>query len=139
VQVEYPSLGDLALMKPFLLLLAFALVAAIAALGGYLFEMRQSTEAYELVGASETFELLGNLRAGDTNAAMDALETDLDMRVIVLRGILDESPRMKHAPNYTNLLRRVAAYRAAHPHHNGDTNIDSLVVQALNSVAQPNR
>lgn len=117
-----------------MLLLAILVALAIGAVVGYLYEMRHSTATYEFGEACNTFNLLRNLRAGDTNAAMDALEADLDMKVISLRLILDGSPRIEHAQNYTNLLRRIAAYRSVHPHNNDVTNIDSLVVHALNSV-----
>jgi hypothetical protein len=122
-------------MKELMLALAILVALAIGAVVGYQYQLVHSTATYEFGEACKTFDLLRKWRAGDTNAAIDALEADLDMNVINLRLILDSSPRIEHAQGYTNLLRRIAAYRSVHPHHNDITNMDSLVVQALNSVA----
>jgi hypothetical protein len=90
--------------------------------------------AYELGNAADTFTVLHNLRAGDTNAAFDSLEGDLDLSVLALDGILEEYPAVEHAANYTNLLRRIAAYRAAHPYHDEVTNLDAAVKEILDGV-----
>src|SRR5215510_13006944 len=92
----------------------------IGGLAGYFFEMQRATTTGVLTEAGNTYRTLRDLRSGDTNAVFEALENNLDMSVFSLRAILDEHPHAKYAKNYTNLLRRVAEYRLAHPHHNLD-------------------
>jgi hypothetical protein len=126
-------------MKQALIVLLVLAALVIAALVGYFYQMRRATPSYEFLRASDTYRILRDLRSGDTNAVFEALENDLDLRVIALRAILDESPRIERGKNYTNLLRRVAEYRSAHPHHNEISNVDEMVTQALNSVSKTNR
>jgi len=82
---------------------------------------------------------LRDLRSGETNAVFEALEDNLDVSVVSLRALLDESPHAEHAKNYTNLLRRIAEYRSTHPDRNRNSNIDEMVREALNSVNKTNR
>lgn len=111
----------------------------IGALAGYFYEMRRATTIDVSLQASTTYQTLRDLRSGDTNAVFQALEDNLDMRVIELRAILDENPRIKRASNYTNMLRRIAQYRSAYPHHNDNRDIDEMVTAALKSVSGTGR
>ena len=111
----------------------------IGALVGYFYHMHRSTVSYEFSRACDTYRTLQDLRSGDTNAVFEMLENDLDMRVVALRSILDAHPGINHAKNYTNLLRRIAEYRSAHPHHSEISNVDEMVTQALDSVSKTNR
>jgi hypothetical protein len=90
--------------------------------------------SYEFGRAADTFNTLRDLRAGETNRVFDALESDLDWSVISLRGILDDYPAVEHAPDYTNLVRRIADYRAVYPHRDDNTNMDASVIQVLTAI-----
>src|SRR5438445_6552030 len=126
-------------MKEALIFLLVLGALIIGALVGYFYEMQRGTTTNVFLEAGNTYRTLRDLRSGDTNAVFDALENNLDVSVFSLRAILDEHPYAKYAKNYTNLLRRVAEYRLAHPHHNLDSNIDEMVTAALNSVSKTNR
>src|SRR6185436_6017762 len=125
-------------MKQVLVFLLVLGALIIGALTGYFYQMQRATATHTLLQASSTYSTLRDLRSGDTNAVFTALEADLDMSVVSLRAILNEHSHAKYAKNYTNLLRRVAEYRSAHPYHNGNSNIDAMVTEALNSVIKTN-
>jgi hypothetical protein len=88
--------------------------------------------------AADAYTTLNELRSGNTNAIFDNLEEELDIRVVSLSAIVKENPSIEHAKNYQNFLRRVAGYRAKYPHHNDDTNMDSMVTTALTKAAKEN-
>jgi hypothetical protein len=96
-----------------------------------------SIASYEFTGATETFALIRELRAGDTNAAFDSLERDLDSSVLVLHAILHDYPTMeiKYGEHYTNILRTIGEYRSAHPHP-GDR--AASVAEILSQVKKQN-
>lgn len=126
-------------MKEILVFVLVIVALIIGVLAGYFYEVQSSAATGILAEAGKTYRTLQSLRAGDTNAAVEGLENDLDQNVISLRFMLNEHPHDKHAKNYTNFLWRVARYRSAHPYHNANTNIDELVTSALNSVSKTNR
>ena len=125
-------------MKEAFVFLSAIGVLIVGAFLGYFYELQRTTTTDVSLDASKTYTTLRDLRSGDTNAVFEALENDLDVNVISLRAMLDERPRMEHAKNYTNLLRRIAEYRSAHTHHSQDTNLDQMVTAALNSVSRTN-
>jgi hypothetical protein len=84
--------------------------------------------------AADAYITLNELRSGNTNAVFDNLEEELDIGVVSLSAIVKENPSIEHAKNYQNFLRRVAEYRAKYPHHNDDTNMDSMVAAALKAT-----
>ena len=126
-------------MKEFLIFLLVLGALVIGALAGYFFELRRSTASHVLLEASDTYTILRDLRSGDTNAVFEDLESRLDNSVVSLRALLDEQPHAEHAKNYTNLLRRIADYRSAHPYRNSNSNFDEMVTAALNSVSKTNQ
>jgi hypothetical protein len=126
-------------MKEFLFFLLVLGALVIGAVAGYFYEMRHSTATQVFLETSNTYTTLRDLRSGDTNAVFEALEDNLDMNVISLRALLDEYPHAEHANNYTNLLRRIAEYRSAHPYRNSNSNFDEMVTDALKSVSKTNR
>jgi len=85
----------------------------------------------ELVQTADAFGMVRDLRSGKTNEVFDQLEESLDMGVIALNGILEESPSIDHAKNYRNMFRRIGEYRAKFPRHSDDTNLDSMVTAVL--------
>jgi hypothetical protein len=128
-------------MKRLVILLVAVVALIIGVLGGYSYASHRYGHSavdiiasYEFGHAADTFTSLQYLRAGETNAVFDSLESDLDSSVISLRGILDDYPGVEHAPNYTNLLRRIADYRAAYPYHDDVTNMDATVNQVLAGI-----
>jgi len=90
--------------------------------------------SYEFLNASERFSTLRALRVGDTNAVFDDLEGQIDTSVIALRAILDDYPTVENGRNYTNLLRRIADYRATFPNHDNITNMDATVTEILTQI-----
>jgi hypothetical protein len=54
------------------------------------------------------------LRKGNTNAAIDLLEIDLDGQMIALKGMLKEIPKAAQNTNDVVLLERARAYRRVH-------------------------
>jgi hypothetical protein len=132
------SLGGSRRMKEALIFLLAIGILIIGAFLGYFYEMQRVTTTDVTLDASNTYRTLRDLRSGDTNAVFETLENNLDMSVISMRAILDERPRMEHAKNYTNLLRRIAEYRSVHTHHNQDSNIDEMVTAALHSISKTN-
>ena len=128
-------------MKKFAILLAIALALAVGAFAGFRYAghrfghaVTDTIASYEFVRASDTFTMLRDLRAGDTNAVFASLEGELDSSVLALRGILDDYPTVEHAKNYTNLLRRIAEYRTTFPYHSDITNMDASVREILAQI-----
>ena len=120
-------------MKRFYILLILVAVLAAGVFVGFRYASHRYGQAvsdticsYEFLHASEVLTRLRDLRAGNTNAAFEALEGQLDTSVISLRGILDDCPTIDHARNYTNLLLRIGEYRAIFPYR-----VDAAVTQIL--------
>jgi hypothetical protein len=78
-------------------------------------EATNDTSKLRVLVEPSSVTTLRDLRAGDTNAVFDSLESQLDASAISLRGILDDDPSVEHAANYTNVLRRIADYRTTYP------------------------
>ena len=126
-------------MKPLLLLVIIVIALAAGAGAGFVYALRRTIPAQEIVSASESLTALRALRAGDTNKVIGDLEGRLDMSAISLGALLDDHPGDKHARSYTNLLRRIAEYRSAYPHQSEISNVDAAVAVMLDKVKKGNR
>jgi hypothetical protein len=101
----------------------------------YSWAVTSTIASYEFVNTCETFGTLRDLRAGNTNEVISELEERLDEGIISLHAILGEDPAIEHAGNYTNVLRRIEAYRTKFPYQTGDTNVDAAVKTVLADFA----
>jgi hypothetical protein len=126
----------------------FSIVAALF-LGGfagfcyashrYSHAVADTIASYEFARASDTFTTLRDLRASDTNTVLDALESQLDTCVISIDAILEECPTMDHAENWRVFLGRIADYRADHPYHDDDKDIEVSVTEILSNAKKESR
>src|SRR5215471_7676771 len=123
-------------MKRIVIALVAVAAFALGVLAGSHFGRRhdqgrsiETVASYEFIEAKETLAALQDLRTGNTNAVFDSLERDLNSSVKVLRAIAHDYPTNESAEHCTNLLRRIAEYRSAHPYHSDVVETDAAVAE----------
>jgi hypothetical protein len=94
----------------------------------------QAAYADALLGVAEPFEVLRDLRAGDTTNAIETLENRLDGGIIGLSAVLPEQRDPKKRAAYVRLLRNVRDYRAAHPWKSASPEVQEAVANALAGI-----
>jgi hypothetical protein len=97
----------------------------------------QTHKAFE--GVNERLTALNALRAGDTNAAAELLESQLDGQIKLLAPILQDLPAGQLEPQNFRLLTQFRDYRAAHPRKSGRPDIDPIIAVILSSTNSQNR
>lgn len=96
-------------------------------------------EAFASAGAlpelGNAYHPLKALRAGDTNEAIDLLESQLDGAIMYLSAVLSQEKDEKMKAAYGRALTRVRDYRATYPRKSGSAELDEGVAEALSAVA----
>jgi hypothetical protein len=82
-------------------------------------EMKSATNA--CADFSHTAGLLMSLRRGDTNGAIETLETDLDMHVTAVALGLVDVPTEAQNRQFLSRVKWYRNYRAEHPHEDAST------------------
>ena len=125
-------------MKTFHVYIVAAVALVVGIVGALYFDRHYIAPAtsktaiiYEHRLAASALTTLISLRSGDTNAAVDSLEHQLDGASVSLSILLDDYPDIECAINYRSTLHNVAAYRNRYPHHSNDTNLDEMVAAVL--------
>jgi hypothetical protein len=90
--------------------------------------VEQFVSAGALPELGDAYHPLKALRAGDTNEAIDLLETQLDGAIIQLSAIVPEEKDEKMKAAYIRALTRVRDYRTAYPRKSGLAELDAEVV-----------
>jgi hypothetical protein len=85
----------------------------------------------------EACRALESARSGDTNIALETLESRLDMAIIGWAAQVRETTDSKKREGYVRALARVHAYRTAHPRRTDSPEIDGAVAQALSVASIP--
>src|SRR4051794_37079836 len=75
----------------------------------------QATYAGAFQDVAQPFGTLRDLRAGNTNKAIEDLENRLDVGIIMLSSVLEEQSDQKKRAAYVRLLIKLRDYRAVHP------------------------
>lgn len=89
-------------------------------------------------GVSDRLTTLNALRTGDTNQAAELLESQLDVQIMALGAILQETPAAQRPAADLQLLNQLRDYRAAHPRQTSQTKIDQKVAGVLSLTNAPN-
>ena len=88
------------------------------------------------VALSGRCRVLTQLHAGDTNQALETLETSLDGDILVFGSLIRDTPVDKRKLEDVRLLKAVRNYRAAHPWKSeGYPDVDSGVADVLALVS----
>ena len=96
----------------------------------------QTRNAFE--GVNDRLSALTALRAGDTNATAELLESQLDGQITRLAPILQDVPAGQLQPQNLRLLTQLRDYRAAHPRKSSGPDIDPIIAAALSSTNNQN-
>jgi hypothetical protein len=94
----------------------------------------QAAYAHAFLSAGDPFEILRDLRAGDTTNAIETLENRLDGGIIELSAALPEQRDQKKRAAYVRLLKKVRDYRAAHPWKSASPEVQGAVAKALAEI-----
>jgi len=81
--------------------------------------------------AGATVVVLRRLRAGNTNNAIECLETDLDGDLLSMALIRTTTPDFMRDPSFIQTRAMVKAYRTEFPHKSSHPDIDEKVAKAL--------
>jgi len=129
-------------MKRFSFVLWLVIGFVVGGSAGWFIAGRQYSRWAESFVSARALPELGNayhplkaLRAGDTNEAIDLLETDLDGAIIQLSAVLREQKDEKMKAAYVIALTRVRDYRAMYPRKSGSEEVDKGVAEALSDFA----
>jgi len=87
-----------------------------------------------LFNLGEAYTVLQAIRSGDTNEAIELLESRLDLEVVIASSLVDEQTNQKNRAAYVRLLKKVRDYRIAHPRKTGSAQLDQSVEEALSSI-----
>jgi hypothetical protein len=85
----------------------------------------------------EAYSALQSARAGDTNIAVEMLESRLDVAIIDLAAKVRETADSKKRDGYLRALARARDYRAVHPRTTDSPEFDGAVAQALSVASTP--
>jgi hypothetical protein len=97
----------------------------------------KATYANAFLGVTETLEPLRDLRAGNTNGAIEVLENRLDEGIIELSAILPEQRDEKKRAAYVRTLMTVRDYRATHPWRSTiSSELEQNVAKALANIPE---
>jgi hypothetical protein len=78
--------------------------------------LNQRLAVSDATSAARDIALLRLLHKGDTNAAIDKLEQDLDRRILLLETQIEDIPEQRRDPAVVSVLEKARAYRAEHPY-----------------------
>jgi hypothetical protein len=132
------------------LLISGLVLAALAA--GFFFgqwQTRRTIDSYmaKLMGPevrratadfSRAAGLVQQIRRGDTNAALGALEGELDNNIMVIGAVTEATPASDRNKQWLSRIRWLRDYRAEHPRKTEFAAIDEEVAHIL-SLAEANR
>ena len=131
-------------MKKSYIILFIALALVFGAAGGWFaadYRYGQWVSEFASAGTlgdlAEACRALESARSGDTNIALETLESRLDMAVIQLAAQGRETTDSKKREGYVRALARVRAYRATYPRKTDSPEIDDAVAQALSVASFP--
>ena len=96
-------------------------------------EVRRATADF-----SRAAGLLQQIQRGDTNAAMEALEDELDSNIMLIGAVTEATPVSQLDKQWLSRIRWLRAYRAEHPHKTEFAAIDDEVAHVL-SLVETNR
>ena len=106
-------------------------------LDSYLAEMSRSEVQRATAEFSKAAGVLKAVRAGDTNQAIESLESELDTQIIYVGAITEATPISQRDKQWLSRLRWLRDYRAVHP-RKSDPLIDEQVAHYL-SLVETNR
>ena len=98
--------------------------------------VRQLCRRGTLSNLGDAYAALQAIRNGNTNEAIELLETRLDNEVLIARLLVEEQNNQTNRAAYIRLLKKVREYRTAHPRKIGTMEIDQSVGEALTSLSQ---
>ena len=131
------------------LLIPVAVVALIAAvaIGFFLgrWQARQAVEDYfvqmsrpevkrAMADFSKAAGLLKSIRAGDTNAAIEELESELDTQILYIGAVTEMAPASGRDPQWLSRIRWLQNYRAEHPRKTETAGFDEQVAHVFSLV-----
>jgi hypothetical protein len=93
-----------------------------------------SAPANALSEAGESYDALKALRSGNTNEAIELLESRLDIQTIKLRGLATSEPDTKKRAAHLRALYRIREYRSKFPRKTDSPELDKSVAEALSSA-----
>ena len=136
-------------MKSKLLISISVLAALVAGLFIGRWQTRRTLESYmaklmspEVRRATADFSraagLIQQIRRGDTNAALEALEDVLDSNIMLIGAIAEATPPAERDKQWLSRIRWLRDHRAEHPRKTEDAAIDEEVAHVL-SLVETNR
>ncbi len=137
-------------MKKSNLLIPVAVIAAVAigffwgrwqtrrSVDEYFVQMSRPEVKHATADFSKAAGLLKAMRAGDTNAAIEELESELDMQIIYIGSVTEMTPAPERDKQWLSRIRWLRNYRAEHPRKTETAVIDEQVAHIL-SLVETNR
>lgn len=131
------------------LLVLLAVIAALAAgfflgrwqarhtVDSYLAQMSRPEVRRATADFSKAAGVLKAIRTGDTNEAIETLESELDTQIMYIGAVTEATPVAERDKQWLSRLRWLSDYRATHP-RKSDPFIDEQVAHYL-SLAETNR
>jgi len=98
---------------------------------GYLNFTQRAQKAVPYVGAWEDLRALRNLRNGDTNSAIESLESQLDSNLVELWIWHKDTPLEKRDLHLLKLVSEVRDYRTKYPRAKQLPEIEQMVAEVL--------
>lgn len=95
-------------------------------------EVRRATADF-----SKAAGLLKAIRSGDTNEAIETLESELDTQIMYIGAVAEATPASERDKQWLSRIRWLGYYRAEHP-RKSDPFIDEQVAHYL-SLVETNR
>jgi len=103
---------------------------------GFYFLFDQGAQKYlatmQAAQANSALSGLKRLRSGDTNRAIEHLESELDSALIGLTALYYDASAKKPDTMVQKTLGRVRDYRAKHPREIEDAEVSAAIAYALN-------
>ena len=133
-------------MKSKLLVVVLVSVALVA---GYFllvqWQTRRAVDSYmgklispEVKRATADFSraagLLQKIRSGETNAAIEALEDELDSNILLIGAVTETTPVAQRDKQWLSRIRWLRDARAAHPRKTENAAIDEEVAHVITLV-----
>ena len=131
----------------------FISILVLAALvGGYFlgqWQTRRAVDSYmaklmspEVRRATADFSraagLIQQIRRGETNAALEALEDELDSTILLIGAVTEATPVVERDKQWLSRIRWLRDHRAKHPRKTEFAAIDEAVAHVL-SLVETNR
>jgi hypothetical protein len=115
-------------LGPFVIVVCCLVIGGVV---GWFTAAHSFATATTLSEAGDSYHTLKVLRSGNTNEAIELLESSLDDQTIALGQIASSEPDAKKRAAYLRALTRIRSYRSAYPRKTDSPEIDKSVAAAL--------